>query len=78
MLDIEYYLDNGFDDDENYVDLIQQWSQNNCGEAPEYNYKEDEYEDIYICRLCLADFQEPFIGEGNTKSSARIEAAATA
>ena len=78
MLDIEYYLDNGFDDDENYVDLIQQWSQKNCGEVPEYNYAEDEYEDIYICRLYLSDFQEPFIGEGNTKSSARMEAAASA
>lgn len=27
MFDVEYYLENGFKDDNNYVDLIQTWCQ---------------------------------------------------
>ena len=37
MIDIEYYLENGFQDDENYVDLIQTWCQKKYGYLPEYN-----------------------------------------
>ena len=40
MIDIEYYLENGFQDDENYVDLIQTWCQKKYGYLPEYNIYE--------------------------------------
>ena len=52
MLDIEYYLENGFNDDENYVDLIQQWSQKQYHELPLYEvYLEDENAEEYTCSL---------------------------
>ena len=40
MLNIEHYLDKGFSDDEDYVSLIQQWSQKENGETPLYEFKE--------------------------------------
>ena len=36
MIDIEHYLENGFQDDNNYVDLIQTWCQKKYGELPYY------------------------------------------
>lgn len=38
MLDVEYYIENGFDDSENYVALVQEWSLKEYGELPEYKY----------------------------------------
>ncbi len=39
MLDPFYYLNYGFpDDDENYIGLLQEWSQKKYNEAPVYNY----------------------------------------
>lgn len=79
MLDIEYYLENGFNDDENYVDLIQQWSQKQYGELPLYEvYLEDENAEEYTCRLTLPDIDGYFEGEGYSKSQARMDAAAKA
>ena len=79
MLDIEYYLENGFNDNENYVDLIQQWSQKQYGELPLYEvYLEDENAEEYTCRLTLPDIDEYFEGEGYSKSQARMDAASKA
>ena len=79
MLDIEYYLENGFNDDENYVDLIQQWTQKQYGELPLYNvYLEDENAEEYTCELTLPDIDGYFEGEGYSKSQARMDAAAKA
>ena len=38
MLHLEYYLENGFDDDCDYVSLIQQWYQKQTGNLPDYNF----------------------------------------
>ncbi len=73
MLDIEYYLEHGFDDEENYVDLIQRWCQKKYGCTPEYisNALNDGYE----CILNLSDEFSGFEGEGYSKREARMDAA---
>lgn len=73
MLDIEYYLEHGFDDDENYVDLIQTWCQKKCGYTPEYIF--NELNDGYECILNLSDEFGGFEGEGYSKREARMDAA---
>lgn len=73
MLDIEYYLENGFQDDKNYVDLIQTWCQKKYGYTPEYVFYETE--DGYECVLNLSDELGGFEGQGYSKREARMEAA---
>lgn len=76
MLDIEYYLDNGFNDENNYVDLIQQWTQKAYHQVPIYEF--EEYDEGFECFLRLPNIDEEFSGEGYSKSLARLNAAATA
>lgn len=38
MLHLNHYLENGFDDENDYVLLVQQWSQKQYGKLPEYKY----------------------------------------
>lgn len=73
MLDIEHYLENGFNDEKNYVDLIQTWCQKKYGSLPEYNF--DENEDCFECILNLDDEIGGFEGYGYSKRDARMEAA---
>ena len=73
MLDIEHYLEKGFNDDENYVDLIQTWCQKRYGWIPEYDF--DEMEDEWECSLSLSDDYDEFIGRGYSKREARMNAA---
>ena len=73
MLDIEYYLEKGFNDDENYVDLIQTWCQKRYGWIPEYDFEETEED--YECSLTLSDDYDDFIGCGYSKREARMNAA---
>lgn len=51
MLDIEFYLENGFDDENNYVDLIIQWSQKKYGNVPIFMYSDDKSADKYTCKI---------------------------
>ena len=76
MLDIEYYLENGFQDDNNYVDLIQTWCQKKYGELPYYEFYEGD--DGYKCSLCLSDEFGGFEGYGYSKREARMNAAQNA
>ena len=76
MLDIEYYLENGFNDENNYVDLVQQWTQKTYHKVPLYEF--EEYDEGFECFLHLPDIAEEFSGEGYSKSLARLNAAATA
>ena len=39
MLNIDYYLDNGLSDEEDYVALIQKWNQKENGEVPVYEFE---------------------------------------
>ena len=73
MLDIHYYLQNGFNDDKNYVDLIQAWCQKKYGELPCYEfYRTDD--EVFDCTLNLSD-ELSFEGHGYSKREARMEAA---
>lgn len=76
MLDIEHYLEKGFSDDENYVDLIQTWCQKKYSWIPEYDF--DEMEDGWECSLSLSDDYDDFIGRGYSKREARMNAAQNA
>ena len=76
MLDVEHYLEDGFDDRCNFVDLIQQWCQKKYGELPDYDF--DETEDGFICTLTLSNEYQPYEGTGNSKREARMNAAQTA
>lgn len=76
MLDIEYYLENGFQDDDNYVDLIQTWCQKKYGELPCYDF--EEYDDGFRCELNLSDEFGGFEGNGYSKREARMVAAQNA
>lgn len=73
MLDIEYYLEHGLDDDENYVDLVQTWCQKKYGYTPEYVF--NELNDGYGCILNLFDAFSGFEGKGYSKRDARMNAA---
>lgn len=73
MLDVEYYLNNGFDDGKNYVDLIQTWCQKKYGELPYYEfYRTDD--EVFDCTLNLSD-ELSFEGHGYSKREARMDAA---
>lgn len=76
MLDIEYYLDNGFSDENNFVDLVQQWAQKAYHQIPLYQFEDNE--EGFKCFLRLPDIDEEFSGEGYSKSLARLTVAATA
>lgn len=73
MLDIEHYLEKGFDDSENYVDLIQEWCQKKYGELPYYEF--DDSNGGFSCDLVLSDEFETFEGVGLSKRDARMDAA---
>lgn len=55
MLNIDYYLEHGFDDEENYVMLIQQWCQKTSGELPWYRFYDGEFE--YSCNRRAIRYQ---------------------
>ena len=76
MLDVEHYLEKGFSDDENYVDLIQTWCQKRYSWIPDYDFEEKE--DGYECSLTLSDDYDSFIGRGYSKREARMNAAQNA
>ena len=76
MLDIEFYLENGFDDENNYVDIIQQWLQKTYHQIPQYYF--GEYDEEFECVLRLPGIDENFTGDGYSKSLARLNAATAA
>ena len=73
MIDIEHYINNGLEDEQNYVDLIQQWCQKKYRDLPHYEF--EEYRDGFKCFLWLSHEWKPFTGEGYSKQEARMNAA---
>ena len=73
MLNVEHYLDDDFNEDENYVDIIQEWCQKKYKQLPEYNFF--EYETGFVCELYLTSNSECFEGWGSSKREARMSAA---
>ena len=77
LLDIEYYLNNGFTDlHSHYVLLIHNWAKEQ-GLIPHYEYsvytKNNEY--IFKCMLHIDGIDAYFDGEGKTKNEAKMMAA---
>lgn len=73
MIDIEHYINNGLENEQNYVDLIQQWCQKKYRDLPYYEF--DEYRDGFECQLWLSKAWKPFTGFGCSKREARMNAA---
>jgi ribonuclease-3 len=76
MIDIEHYINNGLEDEQNYVDLIQQWCQKKYLDLPYYEF--EEYSDGFKCFLWLSCEWKPFVGNGYSKQEARMNAAESA
>ena len=64
---------NNIDEDDNFIDLIQWWTQKEYGELPCYEFREryDEFE----CILSLKTFGYDIVGRGKSKQVARMKAA---
>ena len=80
MLDPEFYLENGFNDEENYVELTQQWYQKKHHEIPVYSFRSTggfpycgKY-GKYVCELG-SPMGVGFWDVGDTKSEARMKVA---
>ena len=80
MLDPNFYLENGFDEPKNYVELLKQWCQKNHRMIPVYCYKNTGgfpsagKRGKYECRLGLP-LGKGFWGVADTKSEARMAVA---
>ena len=79
MLDVDFYLENGFMNDKNYVALIQNWNQKKYFLTPEYEYI-DLDENTYGCKLELFTKRGyiTYRGIGKNKGDARYNTAKAA
>ena len=79
MLNIDYYLENGFDNDLDYISLIQEWTQKEYGEIPMYSYNQN-YDNSFNAYLILKTKRGniKYIGTGNSKNDARNKCAENA
>lgn len=75
MIDVEYYLKNGFSDEINYVNFVQTWCQKKEGRLPCYHFMETD--DGYKCCLEVTERTE-YEGYGKSKAEARMNAAKNA
>lgn len=81
MLEPEYYLQNGFDDEENYVVLLQQWYQKKYHKIPVYVFRNTGGFPVggkqgkYKCELGLYPLIDAFWDVKDTKSEARMAVA---
>lgn len=64
---------NNIDEDDNYIDLIQWWTQKEYGELPHYEFKEKN--GGFECILDLKSLKYNIVGSGKSKQSARMKAA---
>ena len=81
MLDPNYYLENGFGEETNYVELLQQWYQKRHHRIPVYCYRNTwgfpnmgRY-GTYVCELGLYPIEHGFSAVRDTKSEARMAVA---
>lgn len=72
IFSFDKYFDEDVISEENFINIIQQWSQINCGALPTYSYSQN---DEFICHLYLNGFNGYFQGKGNSKKQSRMLAA---
>ena len=79
MLNIDYYLENGFDDDLDYISLIQEWNQKENGEIPMYSYNQN-YDKSFNAYLKQKKKRgnTRYLGTGYSKIAARNKCAENA
>lgn len=82
MLDINEFFKKGVNQQEDYVGIIQHWSQVNNNKLPDYIFRDNNYKNIfknndneYICELRLDGIEYYFTGKAKTKTLARYIAA---
>ena len=80
MLEPDFYLENGFDNECNYVELVQQWYQKKYHRIPVYLFRNNgpflhAGNGRYVCELGLSPLIKGFWTVGNTKSEARMAVA---
>ena len=81
MLEPDFYLENGFDEEENYVVLLQQWYQKKHNRIPIYNFRQTGgfpyagKHGNYVCELGLYPLENGFWDVKNTKAEARMAVA---
>lgn len=76
MLHVDCYLDEGFDEDQDYVSIIQNWQQKRTGELPDYKFMErDIYEVNRMLHLYVLINQRNRMesGEGDIVCELRID-----
>lgn len=89
MLDPDFYLENGFDEEDNYVELLQQWYQKKHNTIPVYCFRNTDIQRAPLiniaynivgpmdicCELGLYPIENGFRAYGSTKSEARMAVA---
>ena len=87
MLNLDFYLDHGFTEDDDYVSLVQHWWQTRIGCIPEYHYEEkwdmlrglNNYDETKYYEATLSflenNVRRVFEGSARTKNEARYECA---
>lgn len=80
MLDPNFYLENGFDEQPNYVEALQEWYQKKYHSIPFYQFRNDTLylygnHKKYVCQLNLYPLETGFVAGGDTKSEARMAVA---
>lgn len=80
MLEPDYYLENGFNNEKNYVALLQQWYQKKHHNIPVYCFsnKFGNYYGEYgnwTCMLGLSPLAQGFTATGRSKSEVRMKVA---
>ena len=81
MLEPNFYLENGFDNQVNYVELLQQWYQKKHHRIPVYVFRKTNgfryagKNGQYVCELGLPPIEQGFWAVGDIKSEARMAVA---
>lgn len=73
MLHLDYYLENGFNNEMDYVSLIQQWYQKQNGGLPYYSFVDRKIYDGYHILTTLGQRKRTKVGEGNIVCELRID-----
>ena len=75
MLNLDYYLSHGFDEDNDFTQLVQEWWQKRIGSIPDYDYRSSYVLDgggtinhVASIRLTVDGYPYYFQGEGYTKA----------
>lgn len=79
ILNLDYYIKNGIEDEIDYISIIQEWHQKEYGKEPEYFFLEGSSGALFACVLSFEGYDNAvFEGIGSSKKSAIRVAAKSA